>query len=120
MAEPQSDNIFVRVSNVIFTARSKYALPGVAILFTIVTCRPAAAQQCSPLNWAAEQDHRNMMEQLGIKALRPGPSGNENNPTHANYDEAKANPYATFHASGGLETLSTQLWWANTSSRMTP
>ena len=34
-----------------------------------------------------------MMEQLGIKALRPGPSGNESAPNHANYDEALANPY---------------------------
>ena len=34
-----------------------------------------------------------MMEQLGIKALRPGPSGNEQAPNHANYDEATANPY---------------------------
>ena len=24
-------------------------------------------------NWTAEQDHQNMMDQLGIKALRPGP-----------------------------------------------
>ena len=42
---------------------------------------------------ATEADHRNMMEQLGIKALRPGPSGNEQAPNHANYDEALANPY---------------------------
>ena len=34
-----------------------------------------------------------MMEQLGITKLRPGPSGNENAPNHANYDEAQANPY---------------------------
>lgn len=34
-----------------------------------------------------------MMDQLGIKALRPGPSGNESDPNHANYDESKANPY---------------------------
>jgi hypothetical protein len=33
------------------------------------------------------------MEQLGIKALRPGPSGNEAAPNHANYDEATANPF---------------------------
>ena len=33
------------------------------------------------------------MDQLGIQALRPGPSGNEKDPNHANYDEAKANPY---------------------------
>jgi len=30
-----------------------------------------------PKNWTAVEDHQNMMEQLGIKALRPGPSGNE-------------------------------------------
>jgi lysophospholipase L1-like esterase len=39
------------------------------------------------------EDHKNMMEQLGIKALRPGPSGDEKAPNHANYDVAKANPY---------------------------
>jgi hypothetical protein len=45
------------------------------------------------VNWTADQDHQNMMDQLGIKALRPGPSGNESDPNHANYDETKANPY---------------------------
>jgi len=44
-------------------------------------------------NWTAAEDHQNMMDQLGIKALRPGPSGNENAPNHANYDEGTANPY---------------------------
>ena len=34
-----------------------------------------------------------MMEQLGITGLRPGYSGNESAPNHANYDELKANPY---------------------------
>ncbi len=38
-------------------------------------------------------DHQQMMGQLGIKKLRPGPSGNEQAPNAANYDEAKANPY---------------------------
>jgi hypothetical protein len=42
---------------------------------------------------ATAEDHRNMMEQLGITKLRPGPSGNESAPNHANYDEALANPY---------------------------
>ena len=52
-----------------------------------------AQQSSEPKNWTAAEDHQNMMEQLGIKALRPGPSGNESAPNHANYDEAKANPY---------------------------
>jgi hypothetical protein len=51
------------------------------------------ASQPAPVNFTTEQDHQNMMDQLGIKALRPGPSGNENAPNHANYDESKANPY---------------------------
>src|SRR5438105_15753802 len=46
-----------------------------------------------PMNWTAEQDHQNMMDQLGIKALRPGPGGDEKAPNHANYDESKANPF---------------------------
>ena len=51
----------------------------------------AAAQ--AALQEAATADRKDMMEQLGIKALRPGPSGNEQAPNHANYDEAIANPY---------------------------
>src|SRR5262245_22788747 len=47
----------------------------------------------APKSWTAAQDHQQMMEQLGIQALRPGPSGNEQDPNHANYDEEKANPF---------------------------
>src|ERR1700686_2597902 len=46
-----------------------------------------------PKNWTAAEDHQNMMAQLGIRTLRPGPSGNESAPNHANYDEANANSY---------------------------
>jgi (4-O-methyl)-D-glucuronate---lignin esterase len=53
----------------------------------------SSASYPPPVNFTAQQDHQNMMDQLGIKALRPGPSGNENAPNHANYDESKANPY---------------------------
>ena len=57
---------------------------------------PAATPAPPPPNpnaAATAADHRHMMEQLGITALRPGPSGNESAPNHANYDEALANPY---------------------------
>jgi hypothetical protein len=47
----------------------------------------------APKMWTAQQDHQDMKDQLGIKALRPGPSGNESLPNHANYDETLANPY---------------------------
>jgi hypothetical protein len=57
---------------------------------------PAQPQQAAPPpnpNAAATAaDHQQMMQQLGIKTLRPGPSGNEQAPNHATYDEALAYP----------------------------
>ena len=66
-------------------------------------------------NWTAAEDHQNMMNQLGIRALRPGPSGNESAPNHANYDEATANPYpvlpdALTLKNGKKVTTKTE-WW---------
>jgi lysophospholipase L1-like esterase len=70
---------------------------------------------CEPPNWTAAQDHQNMMDQLGIKALRPGPSGNEKAPDHANYDESKANPFPDFPdaltLNGGQKVTSAAQWW---------
>jgi hypothetical protein len=53
----------------------------------------AALAVPAPAQWTAEQDRADMMRQLGITALRPGPSGDERAPNHANIDEASANPY---------------------------
>jgi hypothetical protein len=67
------------------------------------------------MNWTAAEDHKNMMDQLGIKALRPGPSGNESAPNHANYDEATANPFPklpevlTLH--NGKKVTTPEAWW---------
>ena len=83
--------------------------------FTALLCPIVTGQQSPPTNWTAEQDHQNMMDQLGIKALRPGPSGNEKDPTHANYDEAKANPYGDLPdpltMRNGQRVTSAEQWW---------
>ena len=64
---------------------------------------------------ATAADHRNMMEQLGITALRPGPSGNESAPNHANYDEALANPYPdlpdVLTLKNGRKVTTAAMWW---------
>ncbi len=82
---------------------------------TVFVCRTAAGQQAPSSNWTTEQDHQNMMDQLGIKALRPGPSGNEKDPNHANYDEAKANPYGdlpdVLTLENGQKVTSPEQWW---------
>ena len=68
-----------------------------------------------PVVFTAQQDHENMMKQLGIKSLRPGPSGDENAPNHANYDEALANPCPqlpdVLTLNNGKKVTSPEMWW---------
>jgi (4-O-methyl)-D-glucuronate---lignin esterase len=86
------------------------------------TTPPAAAPAQAPAGpppnpnaAATAADHKNMMEQLGIKTLRPGPSGNESAPNHANYDEATANPYPNLPdpltLKNGKKVTSADIWW---------
>ena len=72
------------------------SLPSLCFGCILAACASVMAQSSAappPVTFTADQDHQNMMDQLGIKALRPGPSGNEKAPNHANYDESLANPY---------------------------
>jgi hypothetical protein len=56
--------------------------------------QPAAPMTPASTNiWTTQQDHRNMMQQLGIRRLRPGPSSRGDATNAANYDPAKANPF---------------------------
>jgi hypothetical protein len=61
------------------------------------------------------EDHQNMMAQLGIRRLRPGPSGNESDPNHANYDEETANPFPdlpdVLTLKNGMKVTSATMWW---------
>ncbi len=63
---------------------------------------------------ATERDHQQMMGQLGIRELRPGPSGDESAPNHANYDESKANPYPNWPdplvMKDGRRVTSARMW----------
>jgi hypothetical protein len=56
-----------------------------------------------------------MMDQLGIKAVRPGFSGNESDPNHANYDPAKANPSPDLPdpltTKDGKKVTTPEMWW---------
>ena len=66
----------------------------VVFCFTNVFGQNNTPAYAPPVNFTAEQDHQNMMDQLHIKSLRPGADGNNSAaPNAANYDEAKANPY---------------------------
>ncbi|GAT63598.1 alpha/beta hydrolase family protein [Paludibacter jiangxiensis] len=75
----------------------------------------SAGNNPAPVTFTAEQDHANMMKQLGIKSLRPGPSGDEKAPNHANYDESKANPCPqlpdVLTLKNGKKVTSPDMWW---------
>src|SRR5690242_19780528 len=68
-----------------------------------------------PVTFTSDQDHDNMMQQLCIKKLRPGPSGNESAPNHANYDESVANPCPQLPdlltTKAGKKVTSADMWW---------
>src|ERR1700761_7262777 len=77
--------------------------------------RAQSASTPPPMTLTDDQDRQTMMDQLGIKRLRPGANGNEKAPDHANYDEALANPYPnlpdplTFP--DGRKVTTAEMWW---------
>ena len=89
----------------------------ISLSLRIVAQNPAATSGNYPplMQFTAEQDHQNMMDQLGIKSLRPGPSGNESAPNHANYDTSIANPYPDLPPlltlRNGKKVTTPEAWW---------
>ena len=90
-------------------------LSGVVSATLLVAASSATGQAPPPVTFTADQDHQNMMDQLGIKALRPGPSGDEKAPNHANYDETLANPYPNLPdvltLKNGQKVTTAAMWW---------
>src|SRR5688572_33286592 len=76
----------------------------------------AAAAVPPPVELTAEQDHRLMMEKLGLSQLRQGANGRDPSaPNAANYDESKANPYPDLPdplmLANGKPVKSARAWW---------
>lgn len=68
-----------------------------------------------PVHFTNQEDHSNMMQQLGITETRPGKSGNPDDPNSANYNEALANPCPVLPelliAKDGTKITTPDLWW---------
>jgi hypothetical protein len=76
----------------------------------------ALAQNAPTAGMTTAEDHKNMMDQLGIKALRPGPNGNDPKaPNAANTNEALANPYPNLPElltlKNGKKVTTADMWW---------
>src|SRR5262249_54924355 len=91
-----------------------------ALVFACVLPFVARAQKNTsdsppPVTFTAEQDHQNMMDQLGIKQLRQGFSGDESAPNHANYDPTTANPFPNLPDAltmkNGKKITTPEMWW---------
>ena len=96
----------------------RYFVFAISIFGAGAVCGSASAQTSATqtrVTFTADQDHQNMMDQLGIRALRPGPSGNENAPNHANYDESLANPFPNIPdpltLNNGQRVTTATTWW---------
>jgi hypothetical protein len=69
------------------------------------------------LDQLAREDHADMLRQLGITKLRPGANGRAEagDPSAANYDPAKANPYPDWPdvlaLKDGRKVTSAEMWW---------
>jgi hypothetical protein len=86
----------------------------VSIAAVSARTRQAASHQ-PPVELTAEQDHRRLMDLLGITSIRRGPSGNPQAPDAANFDESKANPYPTLPdplvMKDGTPVKTAAAWW---------
>lgn len=75
----------------------------------------ASAQTPAPVVFTTQEDHRQMMEQLGITRLRPGRNANAEAENAANYDEALANPYPDWPpiltTESGEAVTTPEAWW---------
>src|SRR5678816_3342307 len=90
-----------------------------ALICRLVTAADPLAETTSPpkpVTMSTKEDHQNMLSQLGITKLRPGPNGNEAAPNHANYDEEKANPFPKLPEAlalrDGTSVKTADDWWS--------
>ena len=65
------------------------------ILLSVNAFAQWSREERDRINRANQTDHQLMMKLLNIKELRPGPSGNPDEPNAANTDESKATPYTS-------------------------
>lgn len=90
------------------------ALGSFSLTVKLSTCK-AEDGSTAPVVFTTQQDHQNMLDQLGIKKLRPGRSSSADAPNGANYDEDKANPYPQLpelmKLADGRTVTTTTDWW---------
>lgn len=87
---------------------------GCLLMFTFSIGQFARQNQDS-IRQLTQQDHKKMMELLGITSIRPGPSGTPTAPNAANSDESKATRYTSLPdpliLNNGKRVTTAKTWW---------
>lgn len=82
---------------------------------SIVAGATSARSWQEPVVFTNQQDHQNMMDQLGITKLRRGRDADQKSQYAANEDEAKANPYPELPdplvEKDGKKVTTAEDWW---------
>jgi hypothetical protein len=95
--------------------RSPVRIAAVTVGVLVGLASLGAQQPAPPSVWTTTDDHRQMMGQLGIRTLRPAPSGQATAPNQANYDESLANPFPklpeVLTLKNGRRVTSAEVWW---------
>jgi hypothetical protein len=104
--------------------RQSIAGTGITFFCVVLVLRAAGLAQGigpgnlpPPVERSSEEDHRAMLEFLGIKQLRPGANPNDPNaPNAVNYEEAKANPYPCLPdpllTQDRRKVTTAEMWWS--------
>lgn len=107
-------SLFDRRSSVLLASCLCFTLGTETCLFAQESTTVASAKR-EIVTFTTEQDHQDMMGQLGITELRPGPSGNPDAPNAANTDESQANPYPELPdlmtMKDGTKVTTAEQWW---------
>jgi hypothetical protein len=86
------------------------------IIVTLVHAQWGSQAYRDSISKLTNEDHRDMLRQLGITTLRPGRDGmNPNSPNAANYDESRANPFPVLpdplKLIDGTPVTTAEMWW---------
>jgi len=87
----------------------------VLFIYTSVVPAQFARLNQDSIRRLTQEDHRRMMQLLGIESLRPGPSGTPGQPNSANRDESKAGPFSPLPdpliMNNGKRVKTVKQWW---------
>lgn len=86
-----------------------------ALLATTTRAQEPGSQPPPPVELTAQEDHKRMMDLLGISSVRRGADGNPNSPNAANSDESKAALSSPLPdplvLKNGQKVTTANLWW---------